>query len=87
MRTVLRYLKPYWINVVLIIVFLFIQANADLSLPDYLSNIVNIGIQQNGIQADLPPVMRTSTFAAFDKLFQIEGKPEYFQCFKKSILK
>ncbi|MEN6383260.1 MAG: hypothetical protein ABFC86_08390, partial [Rectinema sp.] len=62
MRTILHFLKPYWLNIVLIILFLFIQANADLSLPDYLSRIVNVGIQQSGIEADLPAVMRKSTF-------------------------
>ena len=34
----------------LIIVLLVIQANCDLSLPTYTSNIVNVGIQQNGIE-------------------------------------
>jgi len=54
MRTVFRFLKPYWLSVVLVIALLFVQANADLALPDYLSRIVNVGIQQNGIEADLP---------------------------------
>jgi len=66
MRTVFRFLKPYWLSVVLVIALLFVQANADLALPDYLSRIVNIGIQQNGIEADLPPVLRASTFEAME---------------------
>ncbi|HNP92477.1 MAG: ABC transporter ATP-binding protein [Spirochaetota bacterium] len=78
MRTILHFLKPYWLNIVLIILFLFIQANADLSLPDYLSRIVNVGIQQSGIEADLPAVMRKSTFEALQKLLQMEARPEDF---------
>ncbi len=83
MRTVLRYLKPYWLNLILIVLFLFIQANADLSLPDYLSRIVNVGIQQNGIEADLPTVMQKSTFEALERLFQMEAKPEDFLALQK----
>ena len=83
MRTVLRYLKPYWLDIVFIVVLLFIQANADLSLPDYLSRIVNVGIQQNGIEANLPAVMQKSTFEALGRLFQMEAKPEDFLALQK----
>ncbi len=44
-----RFLKPYLLMVLLAIVLLFLQANADLALPDYLSRIVNVGIQQGGV--------------------------------------
>ncbi len=78
MRTVFRFLKPYWLSVALVIALLFVQANADLALPDYLSDIVNIGIQQNGIEADLPKVLRASTFEAMGKLMQMEGAGDKF---------
>ena len=54
MMRLLRYLKPYAASIALIIALLFIQANADLALPDYMSKIVNIGIQQNGIADSVP---------------------------------
>jgi len=41
MRRLLKYLKPYTLLIILAIVLLFVQANADLALPDYLSRIVN----------------------------------------------
>ena len=41
-------------------IFLFIQANADLALPDYLSRIVNNGIQQNGVENAVPEAIRQS---------------------------
>jgi len=44
------------------IVLLFVQANVDLTLPDYLSRIVNIGIQQGGVESEIPSAMRASTF-------------------------
>lgn len=83
MRTVFRYLKPYWLSVVLVIGLLFVQANADLALPDYLSKIVNIGIQQNGIEADLPQVLRVSTFEAMGTLMQTEGAGDTFAVLKR----
>jgi ATP-binding cassette subfamily B protein len=58
MIRLLRYTKPYLLFILLNIVFLFVQANADLSLPDYLSRIVNTGIQQGGIESGAPDAMR-----------------------------
>jgi ATP-binding cassette subfamily B protein len=43
------------------VVLLFIQANLDLALPDYLSRIVNTGIQQNGVENPVPEAMRQAT--------------------------
>lgn len=45
-----KYIKKYTGVILLIIVLLVIQANCDLSLPTYTSNIVNVGIQQSGIE-------------------------------------
>ena len=55
-----RYLKPYTLLVLVAIVLLFVQANADLALPDYLSRIVNVGIQQGGIEEAVPLAIRES---------------------------
>ncbi|MDF1514346.1 MAG: ABC transporter permease, partial [Anaerolineae bacterium] len=60
MMRLLKYLKPYWWMVVLAIVLLFGQANFDLALPDYLSRIVNVGIQQGGVENAVPEAMRQS---------------------------
>ncbi len=56
-----RYLKPFLPQVLLIVVLLFIQANADLALPDYMSRIVNVGIQQGGVEEVIPEALRRST--------------------------
>ena len=49
-----KYLKPYTLIILLAIALLFVQANADLALPDYLSRIVNNGIQQGGVENAVP---------------------------------
>jgi ATP-binding cassette subfamily B protein len=65
MLRLIRYLKPYWLLIVLAIALLFVQANADLALPDYLSKIVNNGIQQSGVENAVPAAIRANTM---DKL-------------------
>lgn len=48
MLKVLRNLKKSIISVIFIVILLCVQAWADLTLPDYTSKIVNIGIQARG---------------------------------------
>lgn len=56
------YIKRYYLMILGAILLLFIQANVDLTLPDYLSRIVNIGIQQGGVESAIPEAMRTNTY-------------------------
>jgi ATP-binding cassette subfamily B protein len=65
MFKLLKYLKPFTILIIIAIALLFGQAMADLSLPDYMSNIVNVGIQQGGVINSLPEAIR---MAEMDKL-------------------
>jgi ATP-binding cassette, subfamily B, multidrug efflux pump len=58
MLRLIKYTKPYIWLILAAIVLLFIMANADLALPDYLSQIVNVGIQHNGIEDVLPQAIR-----------------------------
>lgn len=60
-----RYLLPYWAYFLVTIALLFGQANADLALPDYMSKIVNNGIQQGGVEDAVAMAIRQSTM---DKL-------------------
>lgn len=60
MLKVLKNLKKSWISVVVIILLLCLQAATDLALPDYTSKIVNVGIQQGGIEQVAPEVIRKS---------------------------
>lgn len=66
MLKMFRYLKDKWHYIVLIVVLLFLQAVCDLSLPDYTSKIVNIGIQQKGVEDAVPEEIREETM---DKLY------------------
>jgi ATP-binding cassette, subfamily B, multidrug efflux pump len=55
-----KYLKPYLLLIILAIGLLFAQANADLALPDYMSDIINVGIQQGGVESAVPQAIRQS---------------------------
>src|SRR5665648_354455 len=55
-----KYLKPYTLMILITIALLFVQANADLALPDYMSKIVNNGIQQGGVEDAVPMAIRQS---------------------------
>ena len=54
MGKLFKFMKPYAATILMIIVFLVLQAYCDLSLPGYTSDIVNVGIQQGGIDTAIP---------------------------------
>ena len=62
MFKIFRYLKDSKAMVLSIIVLLVIQAGCDLSLPQYTSDIVDVGIQQGGIERATPGIMRKETY-------------------------
>lgn len=66
MLNLLKHLKPFVASMILAIALLFVQAICDLSLPDYMSNIVNVGIQQGGVENAVPKVIKSSEM---EKLF------------------
>lgn len=57
MRKLIHFLKPYAGSVFAILCVLVVQAYCELSLPTYTSNIVNVGIQQSGIDETVPDVI------------------------------
>ena len=54
----IKYSKPYLIMIFISIGLLYAQANFNLTLPDYLSKIVNVGIQQGGVEDAVPEAIR-----------------------------
>ncbi len=55
-----KFMKPFLVSLIIAIVLLFVQAMTDLALPDYMSDIVNKGIQQGGVDSAVPEVLRQS---------------------------
>jgi ATP-binding cassette subfamily B multidrug efflux pump len=62
----IKALKPFTGSIILIFLFLLGQAMSNLSLPDMMSKLINVGIQQNGIENAVPEAIRSGEM---DKLF------------------
>ena len=71
MTKLARYLKPYILPLVFCVLFLFGQAMCDLNLPNLMSDIVNVGIQQSGIEETVPKAVSAKGMN-FLKLFMTE---------------
>ena len=61
MKKILKYLKPYVVLLIVTIILIYIQAMGNLRLPDYMADIVNIGIQSSGIEDTTPKVISENT--------------------------
>lgn len=74
-----RHLKGSYRYIVCIVLLLLLQANCDLALPSYTSNIVNVGIQQKGVEDGVPEQIREETlehlflFMEEDEIAQVES--------------
>ena len=87
MFKIFKYLEKVKLPIFIIIIFLAIQAIFDLKLPDYTSKIVNIGIQQNGIENTTLEVISESSLNNY-KLFlsddEIKTIKENYKYVKKN---
>jgi ATP-binding cassette subfamily B protein len=63
MTKLVKYLGPFVWSILAILVLLFAQAMADLSLPGYMSNIVNVGVQAGGIENAVPQAIPSAEFS------------------------
>ncbi len=62
MFKILKYLGEFKASVIAIILLLILQAYCDLSLPSYTSDIVDVGIEQSGIESAVPDIISEDTF-------------------------
>lgn len=60
MKKLFKYLKQHLLPIFFIFILLVMQAFCELSLPEYTSDIVNVGIQQSGVDSPVPQVIRES---------------------------
>lgn len=71
MGKIFKNMLPYWKTLILVVLLLFVQAWCDLSLPAYTSDIIDVGIINNGVNHVLPDAVTTEEFEAA-KLFMTE---------------
>lgn len=82
MIKLVKYLKPFVVSLIAIVSLLFIQAMCELSLPDYMSNIVNVGIQSGGIENGVPDVIRESEFKKISTFMDDKEKQLFLDNYK-----
>lgn len=74
MLRLIKYLKRDIVPIIFIVLLLIFQSICDLSLPDYTAKIVNVGIQQQGIEDAVPNVITNKTFAELESLMSDNDK-------------
>lgn len=84
MLHIFGYLKRSWKSVVLIFMLLIFQASCDLTLPQFTSNLVDIGIQQNGIAHAAPAEMRDTTMEDLSLFLTDEEQALVSSCYEQS---
>ena len=84
MINLFKYLKPYVFMIIVCIALLFLNVNMDLALPDYMSRIVNVGIQQGGIESPVPEALRESTMENLLLFVDADAADEISGCFTLS---
>ena len=78
MKHIFGNLKKYWYFVVLIVALLVVQAYCDLSLPDYTSNIIDIGIVNGGVNHEVPEYITGESYNKI-KMFMNEEELSKWQ--------
>ena len=73
-----RYTKPFLMSILIIVALLFGQAMCELAMPDYMSDIVNIGINAGGIEDGVPEAIRESEYQKL-KVFMEEKEQKLFE--------
>jgi ATP-binding cassette subfamily B protein len=81
MSKLIKFLGPFKWLILLIFVLLFAQAFADLSLPGYMSNILNVGVQQNGIENTVPTAIQASEMNRIQLFMSADDKAEVAQVY------
>ena len=72
MLNIFRHLFRHWATILAVVALLLVQASCDLALPGYTSDIVDVGIQQGGVDSALPDTVRAGTLEALEALMRPE---------------
>jgi len=77
MTKLIKFLRPFALPLLLAVALLYGQAQADLALPDFMADIVNVGIQQNGLDNPVPEVLDEETYHHISLIMNDEDKEEF----------
>ena len=72
-KLLFKYLKRFWLSIIIVLGLLYFQTRADLKLPELMSQIVNVGITRSGVEDAAIEVIRAEQF---DKLLLFINEDE-----------
>ena len=78
MSKIFKNMIPYWKSIIIILALLFLQAGCDLSLPSYTSDIIDVGIQNSGVEHVIPVKMTSDDYEAA-RIFMTEEEQENWE--------
>lgn len=84
MGKIFKNLKPYYKSVIVILIFLVIQAWCDLALPQFTSDIIDVGIQKNGIEYSLPESITKEEFEMAEAFMTEDEKEMWNSSYNES---
>lgn len=82
MSKIFKNLLPFWKSVIIILLLLLAQAWCDLSLPQYTSDIIDIGIQNSGVEHVLPEAVTKEEFEAAETFMTEDEIKEWENSYK-----
>lgn len=84
MFKVLKYAKQLWYIMLVILALLFVQVYCELTLPEYTSDIVDVGIQNKGVEYPIPEKMSEDTFETLSLFLTEEESSVVKNAYKKN---
>lgn len=83
MGKIFKNMLPYWKWILVIVAFLVMQAFCDLSLPQYTSDIIDVGIMSSGVEHILPEEMTQEDFVSAQLFMTSREKKTFAACYKE----
>ena len=83
MGKIFKNMLPYWKWILVIVAFLVMRAFCDLSLPQYTSDIIDVGIMSSGVEHILPEEMTQEDFVSAQLFMTSREKKTFAACYKE----
>ena len=82
MGKIFKNMRPYWKWILVIVAFLILQAFCDLSLPEYTSNLIDVGIMSSGVDHILPEKMTGEDYQAAQLFMTKQEREDFAGCYQ-----
>lgn len=82
MGKIFKNMRPYWKWILVIVAFLIVQAFCDLSLPQYTSNLIDVGIMSSGVEHILPERMTEEDYQSAQLFMTQKERKAFADCYE-----